>query len=172
MAAILVIEDEEDIRFNISELLALTKHYVFTASNGKEGIELAQRLLPDLIICDIIMPFMDGFGVLQVLKSEPPTRVIPFIFLTSKSESSNCQLAMNLGANDYIVKPFEWAELLTAVNLRLRKAAKEKELQYVDKPMLDKSLHNVKKAKGPLKSLAIFDLYTYLVSLGMKSLLT
>lgn len=116
MATILVIEDEEDIRLNILELLSLANHKVITATNGKEGIEVAQRTIPDLIISDIMMPLIDGFGVLHILKKDPKTRDIPFVFLTSKNEVNNFRQAMHLGANDYIVKPFEGSELLNTVD--------------------------------------------------------
>ncbi len=120
MATILVIEDEEDIRLNLAELLTLAQHNVLTAANGKEGVELAQTGQPDLIISDITMPCIDGFGVLHILKKHSATKDIPFIFLTSKSEMGNLRMAMNLGANDYIIKPFEGNDLLSAVETRVK----------------------------------------------------
>ncbi len=120
MATILVIEDEEDIRLNISELLSLAKHNVLTAANGKEGVEIARSEHPDLIISDIMMPYIDGFGVLHILKKDRETYNIPFIFLTSKIEIENLRQAMTLGANDYIIKPFEGSELLNTVETRLK----------------------------------------------------
>ena len=86
MKNILIIEDNEDIRENVAEILTLSDYKVLTAANGKEGIEAAQKHKPDLIICDIMMPGVDGYGVLQVLHKTPETQNIPFIFLTSNSE--------------------------------------------------------------------------------------
>jgi DNA-binding response OmpR family regulator len=121
MKTILVIEDNQDIRENVEEILSLSDYKVLTASNGKEGIEAAQKNKPDLIICDIMMPGIDGYGVLHVLHKDPVAQNIPFIFLTSKSERSDFRAAMELGADDYITKPFAGNELLNAIESRLRK---------------------------------------------------
>ena len=121
MRTILVIEDNEDIRENVSEILQLSNYKVITAANGREGIETAQSKNPDLIICDIMMPGVDGYGVLHVLHKDPATQNIPFIFLTSKSERSDFRSAMEMGADDYITKPFAGNELLNAIDSRLRK---------------------------------------------------
>jgi DNA-binding response OmpR family regulator len=121
MKTILVIEDNEDIRENIEEMLTLSEYKVITAANGREGIEAAQKSKPDLIICDIMMPGVDGYGVLHVLHKDPQTQNIPFIFLTSKSERSDFRAAMEMGADDYITKPFAGNELLNAIESRLRK---------------------------------------------------
>jgi len=121
MKTILIIEDNEDIRENVAEILQLSDYKVITAANGKEGIDTAQSKLPDLIICDIMMPGVDGYGVLHVLHKEPTTQNIPFIFLTSKSERSDFRSAMEMGADDYITKPFAGNELLNAVESRLKK---------------------------------------------------
>ncbi len=121
MKSILIIEDNEDIRENVAEILSLSDYKVITASNGKEGIESAQKNRPDLIICDIMMPGVDGYGVLHVLHKTPETQNIPFIFLTSKSERSDFRAAMELGADDYITKPFSGNELLNAIESRFRK---------------------------------------------------
>ena len=121
MKNILIIEDNEDIRENVAEILSLSDYKVITASNGKEGIESAQKNRPDLIICDIMMPGVDGYGVLHVLHKTPETQNIPFIFLTSKSERSDFRAAMELGADDYITKPFSGNELLNAIESRFRK---------------------------------------------------
>ncbi len=122
MKTILVIEDNEDIRDNVAEILMLSQFRVHTAANGKEGIEMAQKLMPDLIICDIMMPGIDGYGVLHILHNDPETESIPFIFLTAKSERSDFRAAMEMGADDYITKPFAGNELLNAVTSRLKKA--------------------------------------------------
>jgi len=121
MKSILIIEDNEDIRENVAEILMLSDYKVFMASNGKEGIEMAQKSIPDLIICDIMMPGIDGYGVLHVLHKDPLTQNIPFIFLTSKSERSDFRSAMEMGADDYITKPFAGNELLNAIQSRLKK---------------------------------------------------
>jgi DNA-binding response OmpR family regulator len=121
MKTILIIEDNEDIRENVAEILTLSDYKVLTAANGKEGIDAAQKTSPDLIICDIMMPGIDGYGVLHVLHKDPSTQNIPFIFLTSKSERSDFRAAMELGADDYITKPFAGNELLNAIEGRFRK---------------------------------------------------
>ena len=121
MKTILVIEDNEDIRENVEEILTLSDYKVLTAANGKEGVEAAQKNDPDLIICDIMMPGIDGYGVLHVLHKDPHTQNIPFIFLTSRSERSDFRAAMEMGADDYITKPFSGNELLNAIESRLKK---------------------------------------------------
>lgn len=121
MKTILIIEDNEDIRENVAEILMLSNYKVLQAANGKEGIETAQAKLPDLIICDIMMPGVDGYGVLHVLHKDVTTQHIPFIFLTSKSERSDFRIAMEMGADDYITKPFAGNELLNAVDSRFKK---------------------------------------------------
>ena len=121
MKTILIIEDNEDIRENVAEILMLSNYKVLTAIHGKEGIEVAQKNHPDLIICDIMMPGVDGYGVLHVLHKDPGTQNIPFIFLTSKSERSDFRSAMEMGADDYITKPFSGNELLNAIESRFRK---------------------------------------------------
>ena len=121
MKTILIIEDNEDIRENVAEILMLSNYKVITANNGKEGIETAQAKQPDLIICDIMMPGVDGYGVLHVLHKDPATQNIPFIFLTSKSERSDFRIAMEMGADDYITKPFAGNELLNAIESRFKK---------------------------------------------------
>lgn len=121
MKTILVIEDNEDIRENVAEILTLSDYKVLTAANGKEGIEVAQKHEPDLIICDIMMPGVDGYGVLHILHKDPATQNIPFIFLTAKSERSDFRAAMEMGADDYITKPFAGNELLNAIESRFKK---------------------------------------------------
>lgn len=123
MKTILIIEDTEDIRENVAEILMLSDYKVLMASNGKEGIEKAQKEHPDMIICDIMMPGIDGYGVLHVLHKDPVTQNIPFIFLTSKSERSDFRAAMEMGADDYITKPFAGNELLNAIESRFKKVA-------------------------------------------------
>ncbi len=102
---ILIIEDNEDIRENLAEILELAGYESFTAENGKIGVEIAEKLMPDLILCDVMMPVLDGFGVLSILNKKPQTADIPFIFLTAKAEKADFRYGMNLGADDYITKP-------------------------------------------------------------------
>jgi CheY-like chemotaxis protein len=97
MKKILLIEDNTEVRENTAEILELADYTVFTAANGKIGVELAKREMPDLIICDIMMPELDGYGVLHVLSKNPATASIPFIFLTAKSEKDDFRKGMNLG---------------------------------------------------------------------------
>ena len=132
MTTILIIEDETAIRELISELLILEGFDVAEAVNGREGIAIAQSVLPDLIICDVMMPEIDGHGVLQALQKNPQTVSIPFIFLTAKGTRQDVRYAMNLGADDYLIKPFANDELLEVIQIRLRK----KEIinqQYIEK---------------------------------------
>ncbi len=121
MKTILLIEDNNEVRENTAEILELANYSVIQAENGKVGVELAQENKPDLIICDIMMPVLDGYGVIHLLSKSPETALIPFIFLTAKSERSDFRKGMELGADDYITKPFDDVELLKAVESRLRK---------------------------------------------------
>lgn len=121
MKKILLIEDNHDIRENTSEILLLAGYDVSTAENGKAGVDAAQRLKPDLIICDIMMPELDGYGVLHILNKNPETAAIPFIFLTAKTEKTDIRKGMTLGADDYLTKPFDDTDLLNAIETRLRK---------------------------------------------------
>ena len=121
MKKILLIEDNNEIRENTAEILSLADYAVVTAENGKIGVELAQSENPDLIICDIMMPELDGYGVLHILSKKPEMASIPFIFLTAKTEKSDVRKGMELGADDYLTKPFDDNELLNAIETRLRK---------------------------------------------------
>jgi len=123
MKKILIIEDDRIMRENMTELLELVGYKVESAQDGKEGVEKAQLLLPDLIICDIKMPALDGYGVLHILSKDPKTATIPFIFVTAKTERGDLRKGMELGADDYLTKPFEDTELLKAVETRLKKRA-------------------------------------------------
>ena len=118
---ILIIEDNKDIRENVVEILGLAGYTVFEADNGKTGIELAVNNLPDVILCDIMMPELDGYGVLFMLNKNPETAAIPFIFLTAKAERIDQRKGMEMGADDYLTKPFDDIELLNAIESRLRK---------------------------------------------------
>jgi len=121
MAKILVIEDEASIRENILELLEAENFEALGAANGKVGIKMAIAQIPDLIICDMMMPEIDGQGVLKALRAEPVTATIPFIFLTAKAEKTDIRLGMEQGADDYITKPCTPQELLKAIAIRLEK---------------------------------------------------
>lgn len=122
MKKILVIEDNEDIRENTAEILELSNYKVLTASNGKIGVETALANKPDLILCDIMMPEVDGYGVLHMLHKNSELKNTPFIFLTAKTEREEFRKGMESGADDYITKPFSATELLNAVESRLQKA--------------------------------------------------
>ncbi len=122
MKKILIIEDNTDIRENISEILELAGYSCVTAPDGKHGIELAQSVKPDLIICDIMMPELDGYGVLHILNKKDDTAKIPFIFLTAKTERADMRKGMVMGADDYITKPFDDTELLDAIETRFKKS--------------------------------------------------
>lgn len=119
---ILLIEDNAEMAENISSILELARYEVTHAPNGKVGVELAQQSHPDLILCDIMMPELDGYGVVHILNSDPETASIPFIFLTAKADKSDFRTGMNLGADDYITKPFDGVDLLKVVEMRLKKS--------------------------------------------------
>ncbi len=121
MKKILLIEDNTEMRENTAEILELASYTVLCAANGKAGVELALAEQPDLIICDIMMPVLDGYGVLHLLSKNEKTSNIPFIFLSAKAERSDIRRGMELGADDYLPKPFDESELLSAVESRLRR---------------------------------------------------
>jgi|688.fasta_scaffold08170_22 diguanylate cyclase (GGDEF)-like protein len=123
MTTILVIEDELPIRELIAEMLMLEDFEVLQAGNGREGIEIAQSQCPNLIICDVMMPVLDGYGVLTALQQDTITASIPFVFLTARGTKQDIRYGMNLGADDYLIKPFTQDELLDAISIRLRKQA-------------------------------------------------
>lgn len=118
---ILLIEDNEEIRENTAEILELSNYDVITAPDGKQGIEKALSEKPDLIVCDIMMPVLDGYGVLHALHKNDATKNIPLIFLTAKTERLDQRKGMEMGADDYITKPFTGTELLSAIEGRLKK---------------------------------------------------
>jgi len=124
MKHILLIEDNEHLRENTAEILRLADYEVDTAENGRVGVERAKSGTYDLIICDIMMPELDGYGVLHILNKDPKTSNTPFIFLTAKTEKEDFRKGMSLGADDYLTKPFEETDLLDAIELRLQKSAK------------------------------------------------
>ena len=118
---ILIIEDNQDVRENLSEIFVLSGYDTVTADNGKKGVQVALSESPDLILCDIMMPELDGYGVLRILSKNPATSHIPFIFLTAKTELADVRRGMTLGADDYITKPFDDVELLDSIEMRLNK---------------------------------------------------
>ena len=136
MKKILFIEDDTVVRENTAELLELSDYEVVTAANGKIGVELAKKELPDIIICDIMMPELDGYGVLQALAQKPETQQIPFIFLSAKTEHKDIRRGMDLGADDYLTKPFEEEELISAIESRLAKVSILKKLRESGKSPL------------------------------------
>ncbi len=121
MKKILLIEDNVDVRENTSDILELANYEVKTAENGRIGVEGAKQFKPDLVVCDIMMPELDGYEVLKALTEDKETTGTPFIFLTAKTDRSDIRLGMNLGADDYLTKPFEENELLEAISCRLKK---------------------------------------------------
>ncbi|TGE24817.1 response regulator [Hymenobacter aquaticus] len=121
MKTILLIEDNELIRENTAEILELSGYHVLTAENGKIGVERALATKPDLVVCDIMMPVLDGYGVLQIFNQNPQLAGVPFIFLTAKTERTDQRRGMELGADDYLTKPFDEAELLSAISGRLNR---------------------------------------------------
>ena len=133
MKTVLLIEDDIVLRENTAELLELASYEVIKASNGKSGVTLAKKKLPDIIICDIMMPELDGYGVLELLSKNKATKHIPFIFLSAKTERSDVRKGMNLGADDYITKPFTEDDLISAIESRLAKISILKDLTNYQK---------------------------------------
>ncbi|WP_394749376.1 response regulator [Spongiimicrobium salis] len=150
MKKILLIEDDTVLRENTAELLELNNYELLTASNGKIGIAQAKEHLPDIVICDIMMPVLDGYTVLETLSTNELTKHIPFIFLSAKTEHKEIRKGMNLGADDYLTKPFEEEDLVSAIESRLAKAEilaqgqdKEGETQAQDSVQMH-TLHELK----------------------------
>ncbi|MCB9256680.1 MAG: response regulator [Chitinophagales bacterium] len=152
---ILVIEDNRDMLENIAEILELASYQVLMANNGKEGIRFAKEHKPDLILCDIMMPELDGYGVLKILVEHQELRYTPFIFMSAKSEKSDFREGMRLGADDYLTKPFQDIQLLEAIETRLKKGRSQGELKSDFTISTIDSLFNATKAKEDLKK--IFD---------------
>lgn len=144
MKKILIIEDNPEVRENTAEIIELSNYEVLTAENGKAGVELALKELPDLIVCDIMMPVLDGYGVYHLLSKHKETAPIPFIFLTAKSEKADFRKGMEMGADDYITKPFDGIELLNAIEIRLKKAEAIKQ-QYTGPEAINQFLTNAQQ---------------------------
>ena len=149
MKKVLLIEDNEDIRENTAEILELANYKVTTAENGKVGFQKALEIFPDIIICDIMMPVLDGYGLLHLIQKNEQLKNIPFIFLTAKSERMDFRKGMELGADDYLTKPFTELELMNAIETRLKKSEtlKNQESQVVaedgDQQTLEKMMEEI-----------------------------
>jgi DNA-binding NarL/FixJ family response regulator len=125
MKKILVIEDEAEMRRNVTTILRMEKFHPLVAENGRAGIDVAKKERPDLILCDVMMPELDGYAVLAALRSNPATVAVPFIFLTARGEKPDIRAGMNLGADDYLTKPVAKADLLAAIRSRLGRASQQ-----------------------------------------------
>ena len=130
MNKILIIEDEPEMRRNLATILKLERYQPLTAENGRMGLQLASKERPDLILCDVMMPELDGYGVLQALRQDPALALIPFIFLTAKGEKQDLRSGMNLGADDYLTKPVAKADLLQAIAARLRRSEQQAQREF------------------------------------------
>lgn len=149
MKKILLIEDDTALRENTAELLELANYEVITAPNGRVGIDHAKKETPDIIICDIMMPEVDGYGVLQELSLDTITSQIPFIFLSAKTEHKEIRKGMNLGADDYLTKPFEEEELISAIESRIAKATLLKNRATpIAQPKDEDALRNLNELKN------------------------
>jgi DNA-binding NarL/FixJ family response regulator len=137
MKKILVIEDEPEMRRNLATILRLENFQPLTAENGRVGLESVRTHKPDLILCDVMMPELDGYGVIAALRADPETVSIPFIFLTAKGEKPDIRAGMNLGADDYLTKPVGKADLLAAIRSRLERAAQQSTPEF--RPNFDSS---------------------------------
>jgi DNA-binding NarL/FixJ family response regulator len=130
MKTILIIEDEPEMRRNITALLRYHDYEPIEAENGRKGIEVARRKKPDLVLCDVMMPELDGHGVLQALQQDADLALIPFIFLTAKGEKDDLRSGMNLGADDYLTKPVANADLVRAIEARLRRSEQQAHREF------------------------------------------
>lgn len=130
MKRILVIEDEPEMRRNLTTILRMEKFLPLAAENGRAGIEVAKKERPDLILCDVMMPELDGYGVIAALRADPQTVTIPFVFLTAKGEKPDIRTGMNLGADDYLTKPVGKTDLLAAIRSRLDRASQQSKPEF------------------------------------------
>ncbi|HIX55004.1 MAG TPA: response regulator [Candidatus Sphingobacterium stercoripullorum] len=163
--SVLIIEDNQEIRESTAEILMLSDYTVYTAEDGKLGVDLALRHLPNIILCDIMMPELDGYGVLFMLSKNEKTKNIPFIFLTAKVDRSDLRKAMEMGADDYLTKPFDDIELLNAIEARLKRkqGMEEAQLQsffsvgeYDEQELLEELLEN-SRVKGLKNRQSVYD---------------
>ena len=153
MRKILIIEDNLEVRENLQEILEISGYQVLAAEDGTMGVELAIREHPDLVLCDVMMPKLDGFGVLNILSKRPETSDIPFVFLTAKTEKEDFRRGMNLGADDYVTKPFYKDELLAVVETRLRKSERLRKFNRTEEGLI--SFINEAKGYEDLKKLSL-----------------
>lgn len=154
MKKVLLIEDDTVVRENTAELLELANYTVITAENGKTGVAEAKKHIPDIIICDIMMPELNGYGVLQILSKEKLTKHIPFIFLSAKTEHKDVRKGMDLGADDYITKPFDESEIFSAIESRLAKIAIFNEIKEKQKKVRTTKIElNVNESTSEIKSI-------------------
>lgn len=160
MKKILIIEDNAEVRENTAEIIELSNYEVITAENGKVGVELALKELPDLIVCDIMMPVLDGYGAYHLLSKHKETASIPFIFLTAKSEKADFRKGMEMGADDFITKPFDGIELLNAIEVRLKKNELLKQ-QYAGPEAINDFIANAEKLGKVQLTSDKRDIYTY-----------
>jgi len=151
MKKILVIEDNTEVRENLCEILELANYTTYQAENGKLGVALAKEHIPDLILCDVMMPVLDGFGVLHIINRDAKLRHIPFMFLTAKSEKSDFRKGMGLGADDYITKPFDELELMSAIEMRLKKSEQVQAISNTEQGI--RTFFSGNKAEAALKKL-------------------
>lgn len=147
MKTVLVIEDDAALRENTAEILELSKYAVITASNGLKGVAMAEKHKPDIIVCDIMMPELDGYGVLNILASKKSCQHIPFIFLSVKGENEDIRKGMNMGADDYITKPFTDVDLLSVIENRLTKS------RYSQSSVTIKDIVASEEFEGDIKTL-------------------
>ncbi len=141
MKKVLLVEDNEDIRENTAEILELAGYEVHTAANGKEGYQKAVEVNPVIIVCDIMMPVLDGFGLLHLIQKNEQLKNIPFIFLTAKSERIDFRKGMELGADDYLTKPFTELELMNSIEVRLKKNAAREGKPINEEDFLNENVH-------------------------------
>ncbi len=125
MPVLLLIEDHAPLRRNLEDMLTLEGHRVFTAADGSNGLRLAREVRPDLVICDIMLPGMDGLEILAAIRADPATAALPFIFLTAKGDAPDIRAGMTLGADDYLPKPVSRTDLLDAIRSRLQRAGQQ-----------------------------------------------
>jgi CheY-like chemotaxis protein/CRP-like cAMP-binding protein len=161
MKSVLVIDDNKDIRENTAEILEMAGYKTFVAENGKKGVEQALKEKPDVIVCDIMMPELDGYGVLHLLRKNPETVHIPFIFLTAKTERSDLRKGMEMGADDYVTKPFEEIELLNAIEIRMKKAEVMQQKYAMSPQGIHQFLKDVKDAGLANKLAEQYSIETY-----------
>lgn len=149
---VLIIEDNDDIRESTAEVLDLAGYETFTAKHGKLGVEMALNHLPDVILCDIMMPELDGYGVLYLLNKNQKTANIPFIFITAKTERADMRKGMEMGADDYLTKPFDDIELFKAIESRFKK--KQQSAGFNSSAGNNETVMDELRKKGKLRPIA------------------